>query len=103
MGPVFSAFWERKNEGKLFKHIEDDVMARTRAQLAELRAARERREHEAAAMAAAAVEVSSPAIDERSSFIPVGNDENSREDVLSTAAVVDGDGRTPDNSNEGAA
>jgi sRNA-binding protein len=42
--PVFSSAWERHNDGKLFKHIEEDVVERKRAQLVALQAARVARE-----------------------------------------------------------
>lgn len=38
--PIFSSVWEERNRGKLFKHIEGDVIERHRAQLAEIRAQR---------------------------------------------------------------
>ena len=51
--PVLAALWEAKNEGKLFKSIEQDRTAAMRAELAALRALR----GHAARAAAAAAEV----------------------------------------------
>ena len=55
--PVFSSAWERHNEGKLFKHIEGDVIQRKKAQLLVLQKERAAREAAAAAVSAAAPEV----------------------------------------------
>ncbi|KAG7672113.1 putative Ankyrin repeat domain-containing protein 39 [Nannochloris sp. 'desiccata'] len=48
--PLFSSAWERNNEGKLFKSIEEDVAERKRAQLVAFQAARGAREAAAAAV-----------------------------------------------------
>lgn len=52
--PLFSSAWERNNQGKLFKSVEEDVIERKRAQLMALQAARIAREAAAAKTAAAA-------------------------------------------------
>lgn len=54
--PLFSSAWERNNEGKLFKSIEEDVVERKRAQLLALQAARAAREAAAAAAKTTAAE-----------------------------------------------
>ena len=83
MGPILSSAWDRNNEGKLFKHVESDVAARTRAQLAELRAERLQRENEKAAAVAASL-VDAPISSENTPF-----NSSLDERAIITNAVVD--------------